>query len=60
MPNNALTTWECMSCKSGGKVKLNTEEGKATKDSSSACKSDDDNVIVTGISTQSSMKNITN
>lgn len=52
MPNNALTTWECMGCKSGGKVKLNTKEAKEAKDSLHACKSDaDDDVIITGIST---------
>jgi len=33
MPNNALTTWECMGYKSGGKVKLNTKEAKEAKDS---------------------------
>jgi len=32
MPNNALTTWECMGCKSGGKGKLNTKEAKEAKD----------------------------
>ena len=51
MPNNALTTWERMGCKSGGKVKLNTKEAKEAKGSLHACKSDDDDVIITGIST---------
>ena len=52
MPNNALTTWECTGCKSGGKGKLNAKEDK---DSLRACKSDDD-VVVTGISTCSTEK----
>ena len=51
MPNNALTTWECMGCKSGGKGKLNTKEAKKAKDSSNAWKSDNEDVIITGIST---------
>ena len=44
-----------MSCKSGGKVKLNTKEAKETKDSLHTCKSDDD-VIITGISTSLTKK----
>ena len=52
MPNNALATWECTGCKSGGKGKLNAKEDK---DSLHACKSDDD-VVATGISTCSTEK----
>ena len=42
MPNNALTTWKCTGCKSGGNANLNTKEAKEAKDSLHACKSDDD------------------
>ena len=51
MPNNALTTWECMGCKSGGKGKANTKEAKKAKDSLHASKLDSEDVIITGIST---------
>lgn len=51
MPNNAPTTWECMGCKSGGKGKLNTKEAKEAKDSLHAYKLDNEDVIITGIST---------
>ena len=51
MPNNAHATWECIGCKSGGKGKLNTKEAKEAKDSLHACKSDNEDVIITGIST---------
>ena len=48
MPNNALTTWECTGCKSGGKVKLNSKAAKESK--MQACNSDNDDIIITGIS----------
>ena len=51
MPNNALRTWECIGCKSGGKGNLNTKEAKEAKDSLHACKLDNEDVIITGIST---------
>ena len=50
MPNNALTTWQCMGCKSGNKGKLNTKEAEEAKDSLHACKSGNKDVIITGIS----------
>lgn len=40
----------CMGSKSGGKGKLNTKEAKEAKDSLHACKSDNEDVIITGIS----------
>ena len=40
-----------MGCKSGGKGKPNTKEAKEAKDSSNVCKSDNEDVIITGIST---------
>ena len=51
MPNNALRTWECIGCKSGGKGNLNTKEAKEAKDSLHAYKLDNEDVIITGIST---------
>ena len=54
MPNNALTTWECTGCKSGGKVKLNSKVAKESK--MQACNSDNDDIIITGISTSPTEK----
>ena len=54
MPNNALTTWECTTCKSGAKVKLNSKAAKESK--MQACNSDNDDIIITGISTSPTEK----
>ena len=50
MPNNAMTTWECMVCKSGGK----TEQSKKVVNDS--FNTSDDGVVITGVSKCSSEK----
>ena len=44
MPNNAMTTWECMVRKSGGK----TEQSKKVVNDS--FNTSDDGVVITGVS----------
>ena len=54
MPNNSHTTWECSGCKSGGKVNLNSKAAKESK--KHACNSDNDDIVITGISTSPTEK----